>query len=97
MTWLRVCVSLPKGGVLSEDPPAEATQRLVPPPALSQSRGGFWVNVGAEGGGQAGAMSGSIHSLWAEPMPAHALSLCHFIHAFIHLTTVYGISLKVFT
>lgn len=35
----------PAGGVPSTGPAAEATQWLVPPPALSQSRRGLWVSV----------------------------------------------------
>lgn len=58
-----LCVP-PTGGVPPAGPTAEPAQWLVPPPALSQSGGGFWVNVGAEGGGWAGTMLGTTFSLY---------------------------------
>ena len=40
----------PTGGVPPTGPATQPAQWLVPPPALSQSREGFWVNVGTVGG-----------------------------------------------
>lgn len=77
------------GGIPPAGPAAERTQWLVPSPTLSQSRGGFWVNVGGEGGGQAEPVLSAIFSLRAGPRGCLCPpTSCHHVTSFTHFTKV---------
>jgi hypothetical protein len=64
----------PAGGVPSTGPAAEATQWLVPPPALSQSRRGLWVSVCPD------RASWTLGTILYCGGPQGSTLPCHFIH-----------------